>query len=432
MSFPSLPNRLLGAAVLALLFIGSQTPDAAAQESAVPVLIRDVTVIDGTGSPGRAGLDVLIRDGLIESIQSTAGPIDFDGRVIDGSNRFLIPGIIDAHVHLSGSTRSEIQKLLLWLVEGGVTSVRDMAGDARALAGINEALISGELVGPSLYYSALMAGPPFMSDPRLDAATAGYAPGEAPYMVPLTPETDIVRAIAMAKGTGATGLKLYAALEASLVRAATEEAHRAGLRVWAHSAIFPAKPVEILDSGVDGVSHAPYVIWEADPPSPDFTQRGQGDFARIRPDGPEMDRVIEAMVRNGTLLDPTLLVFEQYGAEENGRLRLQWGADFTRRAHEAGVPIAAGTDGAGRPLAGELPNVYREMELLVEWVGFTPLEALTAATLNGALAIGHEDEFGSIRPGKAADLVLLSADPSVDVRNTRTVVHVLKGGQVVR
>ncbi|MGK2935244.1 MAG: amidohydrolase family protein [Gemmatimonadaceae bacterium] len=369
---------------------------------------------------------------MIESVHATSPDSTFEGRVISGAGLYLIPGIVDSHVHLSGATRAEVRDLLEWIVQGGVTSTRDMAGDARDLAGIKRALISGELTGPSIYYSALMAGPAFMSDPRLAAATAGYEQGESPYMVPLTPETDLVRAMAMAKGTGASGVKLYAALDASLVRAATREAHRVGLQVWAHSAIFPAKPVEILDAGVDGVSHAPYLIWEAEPASDDFGKRGRGDFARVSASGDEMDRVIEAMVRNGTVLDPTLLVFQRSDAEDGTPLRLGWGAEFTRRAHAAGVTIAAGTDGVGQPLAGELPAVHEEMAVLVDVVGLTPLQALTAGTLAGARAIGIEATVGSIRPGKAADLVLLSADPSVDIRNTRKIVHVIKGGRLVR
>lgn len=396
------------------------------------ILIRNVTVIDGTGAAGTSGLDVLVAEGVIESVQATSPDTLFDGRVIDGAGRYLIPGIVDSHTHLSGATRAEVQDLLEWIVEGGVTSARDMAGDARDLAGIKRALISGELIGPAIYYSALMAGPAFMSDPRLAAATAGYEQGESPYMVPLTAETDLVQAMAMAKGTGATGVKLYAALDASLVRAATEEAHRIGLQVWAHSAIFPAKPIEILDAGVDGVSHAPYVIWEAEPVSDDFGKRGRGDFAEVSASGDEMDRVVAAMVRNGTVLDPTLLVFRLYDAEDGTPLRFGWGAEFTRRAHAAGVTIAAGTDGVGEPLAGELPAVHDEMALLVDFVGLTPLQALTAGTLAGARAIGIEETVGSIHPGKTADLVLLSADPSVDIRNTRKIVHVIKGGRLVR
>ncbi|GAB5519552.1 MAG: hypothetical protein RhofKO_18030 [Rhodothermales bacterium] len=271
-----------------------------------------------------------------------------------------------------------------------------------------------------------------MSDPRVKANMIGYAEGEAPYMVPITPESDLVRTIAMIKGTGATGVKLYAALDASLVRAITSEAHRAGLQVWAHSTVFPAKPIEIIEAGVDAVSHAAYLVWEAAPASEDFTERGRGDFARVPADGAEMERVIDAMVRNQTVLDPTLMIFQQRDETEEDSRRARWGNEFTRRAHEAGVRIAAGTDRVGEPLAGELPAVHGEMSVLVDQVGLTPLEALSAATLGGAYAIGIQDEVGSIRSGKVADLLLLSADPSVDIRNTRAIVHVIRAGNIIR
>ncbi|MGI9627787.1 MAG: amidohydrolase family protein [Longimicrobiales bacterium] len=428
-------RRTLVELTLGLALLALPPVQLASQETEGPdtlALIRNVTVIDGTGSPGRPGLDVVIRHGLIDAVRPATENADFDGPVIDGSDRFLVPGLIDAHVHLSGSTRDDTAQLLAWVLEGGVTSLRDMAGDARTLAGIGEALISGELTGPSLYYSALVAGPAFLSDPRLEAATVGYEPGAAPYMIPATADTDLAQALAMAKGTGATGVKLYAALDADLVRRVTDEAHRVGLQVWAHSAVFPAKPVEVLDAGVDGVSHAPYVIWEADPPTPDFTLRAQGDFERIAADGPEMGRVIEAMVRNATVLDPTLFVFDREDSSDNAALRLAWGGAFTRRALRAGVTIAAGTDGVGRPLAGELPNVHREMELLVQVAGFTPLEAVVAATHGGARAIGAADQIGRIEPGMTADLVLLSEDPEQDIRNTRSIVHVFQRGRLVR
>jgi imidazolonepropionase-like amidohydrolase len=416
---------------LSLLAVGPA--QAVSQEPPPDLLIRNVTVVDGTGRPARPGLDVLVRGGAIHSVSPTTDGIDFDGRTLDGSGRFLIPGLVDAHVHVAGSARPEVAALLRWALEGGVTSVRDMAGDARDLAGIDQALARGEMTGPRLYYSALMAGEPFLSDPRLQDATVGYAPGTAPYMIPVTRETDFVRAVAMAKGTGATGLKLYAALDAETVAEVTAEAHRQGLRVWAHSAVFPAKPVEILDAGVDGVSHAPYVIWEAEPPTTDFTLRSRGDFARVSPDGPEMAEVVAAMVRNGIVLDPTLHVFSRTRDDDpTAEARLAWGARFTRRAREAGVTIAAGTDGLGDPLAGALPNVHDELRLLVDRAGFTPLQALRAGTLGGAEAIGASAGLGSVEVGKSADLVLLAGDPTQDISNTRTLVHVIQGGRVVR
>ena len=408
--------------------------DAPGQESEGSLLVRNVTLLDGTDRSARPGVDVLVRDGRIESIRPTEPDADFDGRIVEGEGRWLIPGLIDAHTHLGGGRpRESAERGLEWLVEGGVTSVRDMAGDARELAGFVASWARGQITAPRIHYSALMAGPEFMDDPRLDAATVGYERGVSPYMVPITDGTDIVQAVAMARGTGAHGIKLYAALHIEQVRAVTMEAHRQGLQVWGHSAIFPAWPVQVLDAGVDGVSHPPYVIWEAAEPHADFTRRSTGDFGGTPVDGPEMGRVIEAMVRNGTVLDPTLTVFDRIQSIDSvGADRLRWGAEFTRRAHEAGVLIAAGTDAPPDPVAGAMPAVHRELELLVELAGFTPHEALGAGTLMGARALGLEDELGTVEVGKLADLVLLAGDPSVDITNTREIVRVIQGGRVVR
>jgi imidazolonepropionase-like amidohydrolase len=417
--------------LVATAFLLAAPRSSGAQGAPPPLLIRDVTVVDGPGGL-RVHLDVVLRDGRIESVTPTAGEHPFDGRVVEGTGRWLVPGFVDAHVHVGDASREDAERTLRWALEGGVTSLRDMAGDARRLAGLKVSLVTGEIPGPALYYVALLAGPPFLKDPRLVAATEGFGPGEAPYMIPLDDGTDVARAVAIAKGTGATAIKLYAALDAGLVRTATREAHALGLRVWAHSGIFPAKPVEILDAGVDVVSHAPYVIWEAAPPTPDFTLRARGDFENVPADGEDMGRVVEAMVRNGTVLDPTLFVFDRDQDDPLARRRLEWGAAFTRRAHAAGVPVDAGTDGIGRPLAGELPNVHREMELLVRLAGLTPLEALTAGTMGGARAIGVETRIGSVEVGKDADLVLLEADPTADIRNTRRIVGVIQGGRRIR
>ena len=408
------------------------TPPSIMGQAPPPLLIRDVTLVDGTGAPSRDGVDVEFRDGVVASIRATSGPSDFDGRVIEGEGRYLIPGLIDAHVHISGSPHDETAALMKWALEGGVTTLRDMAGDARDLAGIQQAQLRGELDGPRVFYSTLMAGPAFMSDPRLRNATVGHAEGQAPYMIALTPETDIVRAVAMAKGTGATGIKLYAALDDALIAAVIAEAHQQGLLVWGHSAIFPAKPTEIVEAGVDGVSHAPYVIWDAAPPTDDFELRARGDFGAVAPDSPAMLALIERMVKAGTVLDPTLFVFDRGLDDPMARARLDWGARFTGLANEAGVLLAAGTDGIGQPIAGALPNVHQELELLVRLAGLSPQQALMAGTRGGATVLRMEDRLGTLEVGKAADAVLLSRDPTEDIRNTRHIVHVMQGGRVVR
>jgi imidazolonepropionase-like amidohydrolase len=106
-----------------------------------------------------------------------------------------------------------------------------------------------------------------------------------------------------------------------------------------------------------------------------------------------------------------------------------WTYGITRRAHQFGIPIVAGTDFSEHPESQDFPNIHIEMELLVSKCGLTPLEAITTATRNGATALGIEKSYGTVTKGKTADLVILSADPSADIRNTTKILYVIKGGR---
>ncbi len=104
--------------------------------------------------------------------------------------------------------------------------------------------------------------------------------------------------------------------------------------------------------------------------------------------------------------------------------------EATGSAKKHGVPVAAGTDGMMPAATTELLNIHREMELLVTRAGFTPLEAITAATLNSARAIGVDSMIGTIAVGKLAAMLVLMADPAADIRNTREIEYVVKGGHL--
>ncbi|HXV16233.1 MAG TPA: amidohydrolase family protein, partial [Gemmatimonadaceae bacterium] len=110
--------------------------------------------------------------------------------------------------------------------------------------------------------------------------------------------------------------------------------------------------------------------------------------------------------------------------------REQRALDFVRAAHSAGVRIDAGTDHMGGDSAGALPNIHQEMELLVR-AGLTPMEAIVAATQTSAMAGGFEADHGTIAVGKLADLVVLSADPLLDIRNTTRIAYVVRRGKVI-
>jgi Imidazolonepropionase and related amidohydrolases len=288
-----------------------------------------------------------------------------------------------------------------------------------------------------------MAGPTFFAeDVRAQEASAGEPLGHAPWMQAITSTTDIPLAVAEAKGTGATALKLYANLPADLVAKITAEAHRQGLRVWTHATIFPATPGDAVAAGVDTISHSPYLVWAAAPKVPDdYRVRALGDFAHIRPDAPQILALFKAMKQRGTILDATLLPFvdeAQHHSQSVGAGIVPWSYAVTRLAHQQGVLIDVGTDSSGMPADAHgpdlnaLPSVHAEMALLVEHCGFTPVEAIQAATEVSAAAMGQAAQRGTITAGKRADMVVLTADPTQDIHNTGKIAFVIKSGHIIK
>lgn len=409
-----------------------------------PLLLTHVGLVDGTGSAVRRDMTIVIEGKRIAAVYpdgSQAAPRDADVR--DLSGKYVIPGLIDAHVHITDAEPdiAHYQAFLRALLLGGVTGIRDMAGDDRLLQFLASQANSDAFASPDIFYVALMAGPTFFKeDPRAQDASKGEPLGFAPWMQAIDAKTDIALAVAEAKGTGATGIKLYANLPAALVKAIATEAHRQGLRVWTHATIFPAKPSDAVDAGADTISHSPYLVWEAAPSVPDdYRVRAMGDFEHVKPDAPRILALFDAMKQRVTILDATLLVFRNEAERHPQRVGagiVPWSYAVTRLAHERGVLIDAGTDDAGFPYGKDgpdldrMPSVHQEMALLVEHAGFTPLQAIRAATEVGAAALGQSAQRGTVTPGKLADLVVLDADPSRDIRNTTRIEFVVKNGRV--
>jgi len=419
------------ASVLLALTAAAQQPAQPAAEIPATLLIQNVTLIDGTGANPRGHATLLVRDGKIAEILSadTAPVADL---AVNGTGLFAIPGLIDAHVHLSPAPLDRRTSELRRTLDGGVTTVYDLAGDTRETGDLARAVLAGDLEGPSIYYAALMSGPAFFTDPRVIESSVGFRPGEAPWAQAITGETDLVKAVAAARGTGATALKLYAALDAVTVKRIAEEARRQGLQLVAHACVFPAKPSDMVAAGVDMLAHAPYLVWEGMPPSTDFTRRAVGDFAHVATDSPEIVRLLESMRDHDVALNPTLYIFAaQQSGNEVSRARVQWGNGVTRRAAALGVRIVAGTDNMIDLQRDPLPLLHRELETLVSGAGLTPMQALVSATRNAAHAIGVEQERGTIEAGKVADIVLLEANPAEDIRNTSKIRMVIKQGRLV-
>lgn len=423
-----------------LLIVVTAIPARAQQADPAPLALTHVTVIDGTGAAPVADMTVIVSGGLIEAVYPSADRDPPAGaQVLDLSGKTLIPGLIESHTHLQDfyASRERMLRELERYIYSGVVALREMAGDARVSAEVDRAARLGTIISPEIYYSAVMMGPHFY---RSDVAGAGAivqgvqrAPG---WIQVVTGETDLVLAVARAAGTGATGLKLYIEMEPGLVEAITKEARRQGLKVWAHPAVFPSRPSEVVDAGVDGISHTCGLAWEDPNLEPrDFAvvsraNRPIFDAATVRSNSPELRRLLAAMARRGTFFDATFSMYPtggpaRFGCEADLMVRI------ARQAREAGVTFLTGTDWHAPPESG-YPSLHDEIIALVQHGILSPLEAITAATLNGARALGIDDRTGSIASGKAANLVILERNPVEDIEGIKSVFATMVRGRLYR
>lgn len=406
--------------------------------------LTDFQLIDGTGAPARSVHRLVARDGVIVMIdgQGEMPKPEPDARWlrIGLNDAWVMPGLIDTHVHVARfpDTSTQAKAILERAVRGGVTSVRDLAGDARALADIERATSNGEFVGPQVVYSALFGGPDIFRNGPTTEMAAGRPAGAAPWARAITADTNLRQAIAEARGAGATNIKLYGDLDAHVSKQVIREATRQGLLTTAHATVFPSGPADLVAAGVGTLSHAPYLVWQgADRIPDDYRMRTQGPWEDIPPDHPRLLALYRSMAERGVFLDATLYVYKamrNYSPQVDASwtdAAFAWAAEATRLAHAAGVRVTTGTDWFEPRDDADLPHTHEELALLVEGAGFTPMQAIQAGTRNGAAALGMERSRGTVQPGKIADLLVLEADPLKDIRNTMRIrMTVIRGKPV--
>ena len=406
-------------------------------------LIHSATLIDGTGAPPVRDAAVLVTDGRIEavgprgSIAVPAGAIDD----IDAAGGWILPGFIDAHVHLvfeginlardmatpfSMRFYRSVQHMRRTL-DAGITTVRDAGG---ADAGLKQAVDTGIVPGPRVQISVavltitgghvdfwMRSGNEF----RLLPPYPGFPDGRCDGVDGVRQRVrEVLRAGADVIKVCATGGVMSPTDHPEFTQFAPEEldvivreaAYRRGTKVMAH-----AQGVEgiknALRAGVHSIEHGIYLD----------------------------DEAIELMLERGVFLVPTLLapvavleIGQEGGmaehAVEKARAVIDAHRDSIRRAHDAGVRIAMGTDAGVMPHGTNL----RELGLMVG-VGLTPMEAIVATTRTAAECLGWQDRLGTIQPGKTADLVITRTDPLCDIRSledTANIVLVMKEGTVVK
>lgn len=417
-----------------LFIVFSSSLKAQDKTDSTRIYLRNAYVLDFQSNEFRVG-NITIENDLISKIDYGKSSIDKKGLInYNLENKYLIPGLIDAHVHLgtdpSGGDNLGITKdRLNYLLINGVTTVRDMAGDGRFLSYLSRLALLDEIPAPDIYFSALFAGDSFFKDPRIKAASQGIEIGQAPWMRAINSSSDLNQLIAEAKGTGATGIKIYADLDKTEVKRIVVAAHKQNMKVWAHATVFPARPSEISLAGVDVLSHSTLLAWEAEKVVPtDATLRysKQEDFDI---NNAVFTKLMETLKTNNAIIDATVNVYKNNSKDTT---LFQKGVALTKLAYQKKVKIGVGTDMSLDDDLSAVAPIFQEMGTLQREVGMKPIDIIRAATIVNAEMIGKENRIGSIEVGKKANIIVLRLNPLLDIENCSNIEYIIKNGKVYK
>lgn len=419
--------------ILQLVFLILSYHASPAQVLLHNIALTSINIIDANHQTPLTHQTLLITDNKINSIFTDGTKVIPDSfNILRMDGKYIVPGLIDSHVHMATDpsdvdNRSHTLEILEQMLYSGVTSVRDMAGDARTLASLSRDAMTNDIISPDIYYSALMAGPVFFSDPRTESSSKGSIAGKMPYMLAVTDSTNMILAIAEAKGTGATGIKLYANLSAPLVNRIVAEANRQGMIVWGHAWLQNAKPSDLVKAGVSSISHATLMIYEKIDSIPSSWKNKVHTNEFWNDSIPGLGQLFQLMKEHHTILDATMLTYKRW-AEKQPSMEYVYeiAKRLTTSAYKAGVIICAGTDDDQEEF------VQKEMQVMVTDAGFTPIDAIIAATLHSAEALHIDNRCGTIEPNKFADLLILNKNPLENIENINSVYLVIKGGRIFK
>jgi hypothetical protein len=406
-----------------------------------PLWITNARIFDPTTGTASSGRNVVVFGGRIVGLRSD-GPSP-GATVVDAQGGTLLPGLIDSHAHMDDWGA-------LLHVASGVTFVRDPGNDNQTLLKLIRRIDSGELIGPRITPSGFLEGKsPF-------SASGGFT---------IASVDEAVEKVRWYADHGFWGIKIYNSMNPAFVQPIAAEAHRLGLHVSGHIPAFMTSEQAIRD-GYDEVNHINqlllmFVLGEKDDPRTPTRFKAIGEkLATLDLNGPAVQRLVALMKERKTTLDATLATFApllvarpgkapytdlpwidhvpgpvrrsrilaeleippaQYATYDASWKRME---EFLVLLYQQGIPLVPGTD--------DIPGVLLHSEL-ESWVkaGIPAPAVLTAATLGGARLLGKDAEWGTIAPGKRADLYLVDGDPLTrigDIRNGRLVI---KDGMVL-
>jgi imidazolonepropionase-like amidohydrolase len=431
-------------------------------EDAPVLVLMHVRVIDGTGAAAEEDQRIDIEGGKIARVQSAKlrNAFPANAKILDFSGKTVIPGLVGMHEHLfyTGPERGK-DGLPFWIemidsgprlyLASGVTTART-AGSMEPYTDLSlkKLIDQGEKPGPKL---------------RITGPYIGDLLGIAPQLHTLSSPEDAGRTVDYWAAEGVTSFKAYMGIKPEELKAAVEHAHAHGLKITGHLCAVGFREAAAL--GIDNLEHGIVVDTEFLPtkkPGICPAKEAAEDFAKnVDIESAPVREMIRDLVSHHVAVTSTLAVFEitvpnrpamrkmmraqdalspqgwatylrirSSIAEENNSLSavsLKKEMQFERDFVKAGGLLLAGCDPTS--FGGVLPGYgdQRGLELLVE-AGFTPIEAIHIATLNGAVYLGESDEIGSIAAGKAADMVVIAGNPAQNIEDIENVQLVFKDG----
>lgn len=399
------------------------------------IVLKNVTILDMISDVGKLGTVILKGENIHNISYSDDYEIPVNAISYDLTGKYIMPGLIDNHVHITHGSVQQAQKQLETALVNGVTGVRDMGGDGRVLVLLKRNMQIGENRGSDVFFSTIIAGTKFFAnDPRPAQVALGATAGNVSWQWAIDKNTNFDEIVLQAKGLGSSAIKIYTDVNKKLMNKVSKAAKKHGLKVWSHASIAPTRPSDVTAAGVDVMSHAgdflQYELAEEIKDRYAFSTKQEGLEYRKKVgnipfslEDKKVKKLLTAMKNNNSYLDATLWVYQ--GRDDNA---LKTAQKATRMAYQSGVKIAAGSDNMINHENNDV-NLHNELKLLVQ-AGLSNIDTLRAATINNAVGLGEESKIGSIEKGKLANLVILNTDPLNNISNTRDIKYVIKRGKV--
>jgi imidazolonepropionase-like amidohydrolase len=393
------------------------------------------TLIDGTGAAPIADAAVVIRKGRILAV----GPrskvrIPKHATIVDAHGKTILPGLWDMHAHFE-----QVEWGPIYLA-AGVTTVRDCGNEIEFITAVRDAIAKGRGLGPRLLLAGIVDG--------TGTLTIGVERVDTPEQARMW--TDRYHA------AGFQQMKIYSSVKLEELKIVADEAHRLGMTVTGH---VPEglNAYQTIEAGQDQINHIEYIADIMHSPYPSEMSRIEKmkATANLDLDSADAQKALLFLKEHHTVVDPTIALFEFYTAttakppatfepgvnkvapelaeqltdvappterSEIGEKVFEKELAIVGALHRAGIPVVAGTD---QTVPGH--SLHREIELYVQ-AGFTPMEAIQAATIVPARAMGLDKESGTIENAKRGDLILVNGNPLDDIHNIRNVEYVITGG----